>query len=89
MIATMTACSTSRDRDRPAATAPPEEMPAKMPSFAASSSVVRSASVWLTSMVRSTRVASKMEGRYSSGQRRIPGIDEPSVGVTPTISIAG
>ena len=39
--------------------------------------------------LRSTRRASKMLGRYSCGQRRMPGIAAPSAGCTPTISMAG
>ena len=38
--------------------------------------------------MRSTRVGSKIFGRYSLGQRRMPGMCEPSLGWQPTIWIS-
>ena len=51
--------------------------------------MVCSARSWSMSMTRSTRDSSKMLGRYSLGQRRMPGIEAPSVGCRPTICTSG
>ena len=70
------------------ATQPPEETPAQMPSTRASARVVSSASACVMSSVRSTRVPSKMLGRYSAGHRRMPAMAAPSAGCSPTIWMA-
>ena len=69
--------------------APPAEIPAKIPSSRARRRAVSSASPCVTDSVRSTRVPSKIFGRYSTGHFRIPGMDAPSAGWAPTIVIAG
>ena len=68
-----------------AQTAPPDETPALMPSSRAKRRAVFSASICGISIIRSTRFGSKIVGKYSCGQRRIPAILEPSEGCKPTI----
>ncbi len=72
-----------------AASPPPEEIPAKIPSSAASRRAISSLSRCETSMIRSTRVLSKILGRYSSGHLRMPGTFAPGPGCTPTTWMAG
>ena len=64
-------------------------MPQKIPSSRANRRVISSDSAWDTSMTRSTRLGSKIFGRYSLGQARMPGICEPGDGCTPMIWIWG
>src|SRR4026208_1089175 len=71
-----------------AAPAPPEERPANMPSPRARRRVISSLSSWLTSITRSTRVRSKMRGRYSAGHLRMPGTWAPGAGRTPVAGLA-
>lgn len=85
MMQTMVAFSTcSATRSAPA-TQPPDDTPAKMPSQRASARMVSSASCCVMSSVWSTRLPSKMDGMYSAGQRRMPGMLAPSAGCRPTI----
>ena len=88
-MVTITALSTSRETCNAAHSAPPDEMPAKMPSSRASRRVVSSASACDTSITRSTRFQSQIFGRYCGGHLRMPGICEPSEGWQPTIWIFG
>src|SRR5882672_9052976 len=57
-IVTMTAFFSSLEMRRATCMAPPDEMPAKMPSSRAMRRVISSASPWLTDSMRSTRLRS-------------------------------
>jgi hypothetical protein len=59
----MTASFTSAESLIAAASPPPDEMPAKMPSSRARRRVISSLSSWFTSITRSTRGRSKIFGR--------------------------
>src|SRR5688572_26526961 len=69
--------------------APPLLMPANIPSILASFLVISIASTWETSIVLSTRLASKILGTYSLGHLLMPGIDDSSVGWQPIILMSG
>jgi hypothetical protein len=58
MMVTITAFFNSLESLNATVTAPPDEMPAKMPSSRARRRVVSSASAWLTYSSRSTRALS-------------------------------
>jgi hypothetical protein len=64
-------------------------MPAKIPSSLASLRAKAVASCWLTSITLSTRLGSKILGRYSGLHRLIPGIEDSFVGWHPMIWIDG
>src|SRR5687768_13947188 len=69
--------------------APPLLIPANIPSAFASWRVISVASCCDTSITLSTRSGSNIFGKYSLGHRRIPGIDDSSVGWQPMICIEG
>ena len=82
---TMTPDVSSLANRNAADAAPPLLIPAKIPSTFANCRVIAMASSCDTSITLSTRLGSKILGTYSGDQRRMPGIDDPSVGWQPTI----
>src|SRR5664279_4831053 len=72
MMVTMVAFSISYASCKATETAPPDEIPAKIPSSQAKRLVISSASLCDTDSTRSTRERSKISGRYASGHLRIP-----------------